>query len=207
MLAGWAQDAALAVRCGTMVSIQVDSWHETAIKYPQLPGALCSLQRRSECFWSCSGYSRHVALCWLPVCIWRVIASCDSYISSRWAFVADTPAHCGAHIPLCCCLAPCERSPDPQGWRTLGGPHLPSVCLAGSVWLQQLVDAARQVAQDAGGALKLLVQDHAGLPVHGAPQVVRQLEGVLWGGITALSQAPGRVQGWGRECKDERGGA
>ena len=35
------------------------------------------------------------------------------------------------------------------------------------------------VAQDAGGALKLLVQHAVRLPVHRAPQVVRQLERIL----------------------------
>ncbi len=43
---------------------------------------------------------------------------------------------------------------------------------AGAVRFEELVDAARQVAQDAGGALELLVQHHAGLPVHCTSQVM-----------------------------------
>ena len=50
---------------------------------------------------------------------------------------------------------------------------------AGAVRFEELVDAARQVAQDAGGALELLVQHHAGLPVHGAPQIMGQLKRIL----------------------------
>ena len=50
---------------------------------------------------------------------------------------------------------------------------------AGAVRLEELVDAAGQVAQDARGAFELLVKHHAGLPIHGAPQVVGQLEGIL----------------------------
>ena len=50
---------------------------------------------------------------------------------------------------------------------------------AGAVRLKQLVDAVRQVAQDARGALELLVQDHACLPVHRPPQVMGQFEGIL----------------------------
>ena len=60
-------------------------------------------------------------------------------------------------------------------WHT----RCPLVGLASSVGLKELVNAVGKVAQDAGCALELFVQNHAGLPIHCPPQVMRELEGIL----------------------------
>lgn len=63
------------------------------------------------------------------------------------------------------------------------------LCLPSTVGLQQLLQRAGEIAQHAGGALKLLVQDPVRLPVHCSAQIVRQLKGILCDTPSALATA------------------
>lgn len=64
-----------------------------------------------------------------------------------------------------------------QTWGQVAGRGLSG--LASAVRLQKLLKGAFMIAQHTGCTLKLLVEDPVRLPVHRAPQIMCQLEGIL----------------------------
>ncbi len=83
-------------------------------------------------------------------------------------------AACAA--PLLCAAAAGHLGAGLQALQPACRPHSSA---ASPVRLKQLLHGVGSVAQQRGGARELLVQHRPRLAVHGAPQVVAQLKGVL----------------------------